>query len=176
MGVNLHHLLLLIAKIDVPLTFAAFHLFVVDMSDWGGLCLFLWRQERVLVILYQEKIKAVLFWSPLKRRCTLSAPSVLRVLFMISSRRWLRERNEWGIGKYHSRQIWYANTEGKLSEFYPKTLKNDIILRYLTSLLKNGFGFVGWTKPTHLDRPKTEVSHLAAHFLHSSVNGPLCLK
>lgn len=74
-----------------------------------------------------EKIKTVLFWSTPRCRCTLSAPSVLRVLFMISSRRWLRERNEWGIGKYHSCQIWYASSGGKLSEFCLEILKNGII-------------------------------------------------
>lgn len=115
---------------STPVTFA-------DRRDWPYLCCFpplcCWYDwlGRTLSLSVKtregfsdsllEKIKAVLFWSTLERRCTLSAPSVLRVLFMISSRRWLRERNEWGIGKYHSRQIWYANTEGKLSEFCPET-------------------------------------------------------
>lgn len=78
---------------DAWLTFATLCLFVIDMFDWGGLCLFLWKWERISVT-FTAKLSFI--FSICKRsfgffKCTLSLPSVFRVLFMISSSRYKRK-------------------------------------------------------------------------------------
>lgn len=81
---------------DALLTFAALCLFVVDVCGRRGLCLLLWRWGIMSVISIAKSSFGKLFWLK-KEKTTLSPPSVLRVLFMISSRRWWTQKREEGI-------------------------------------------------------------------------------
>lgn len=88
------------AHSDILLTLAVLCLFVLDLCEWEGLSLFLRRSETISVIFSGELSHGLLFRLKCESKSTLSPPSVLRVLFMISSRRWKKREDGIRSGKF----------------------------------------------------------------------------